>query len=224
MDISFQHQPGSTAAQIKLAAGESVTTEGGAMIGMSGDLQIETTTKQKKGGILKAAKRLLSGESFFLNHYTAQHSEGEVWLSSALPGDMMTKELHGETLIVQGGGYVASSPDISVDLGWQGFKSVFSGERVFWLKLSGHGQAVINSFGAIYPIEVDGETIVDTGHIVAFDETLTFKITKAGSSWISSMLGGEGLVCKFAGRGTVWVQSHNPSSFGSALGPKLRPR
>jgi len=224
MDITFKHQPGATAACIKLAPGQRVTTEGGAMIGMSGNLDIETTTKQKKGDVLKAAKRLLSGESFFLNHYTANNTEGEIWLSSALPGDMMTKELNGETLIVQGGGYVASSPEIDVDLGWQGFKSVFSGERVFWLKLQGHGKIIINSFGAIYPIHVDGETIVDTGHIVAFDETLTFKITKAGSSWISSMLGGEGLVCKFTGHGTVWVQSHNPSSFGSALGPKLRTR
>ena len=73
-------------------------------------------------------------------------------------------------------------------------------------------------------IEVDGDYIVDTGHIVAFDETLDFTITKAGKSWISSMLGGEGLVCKFKGKGTVWCQSHNETSFGQVVGPKLRAR
>jgi len=83
---------------------------------------------------------------------------------------------------------------------------------------------VINSFGAIYPVAVDGEYIVDTGHIVAFEEGLDFEITKAGGSWISSFLGGEGLVCKFKGTGTVWCQSHNPSGFGGALGPLLPSR
>ncbi|MCI5144481.1 MAG: AIM24 family protein, partial [Candidatus Electrothrix sp. AR3] len=88
----------------------------------------------------------------------------------------------------------------------------------------GSGKVVINSFGEIYPIEVDGEYIVDTGHIVAFNETLNFDITKAGKSWISSFLGGEGLVCKFKGKGTVWCQSHNATGFGQTLGPMLRSR
>ena len=73
-------------------------------------------------------------------------------------------------------------------------------------------------------MDVDGEYIVDSGHIVAFEESLDFTITKAGSSWLHSILGGEGLVCKFRGRGRVWMQSHNPSSFGKHLGPKLKPR
>ena len=46
---------------------------------------------------------------------------------------------------------------------------------------------------------VDGEYIVDTGHIVAFNETLNFSLSKAGKSWMSSILGGEGLVCRFQG-------------------------
>jgi uncharacterized protein (AIM24 family) len=76
----------------------------------------------------------------------------------------------------------------------------------------------------IYPIEVDGEYIVDTGHIVAFEPSLKFNISKVGESWLSSFLGGEGFVCRFKGKGTVWCQSHNPKSFGSSLGPSLKPR
>ena len=88
--------------------------------------------------------------------------------------------------------------------------------------MKGSGKIILSSFGAIYPVEVDGEYIVDTGHIVAFNETLNFSITKAGKSWWHSFLGGEGLVCKFKGRGTVWCQSHNPSSFGNALTPGFK--
>ena len=81
-----------------------------------------------------------------------------------------------------------------------------------------------SEFGAIYPIEVDGEYIVDTGHIVAFQESLNFSISKAGTSWINSYFGGEGLVCRFKGKGTVWCQSHNDNSFGFTLTPGLTPR
>jgi uncharacterized protein (TIGR00266 family) len=223
MEIDITFRPGNSIAKVSLAPNEQVTAEGGAMVTMSGDMDIKTTTHKKgKGGLLKAAKRLLSGESFFLNHYTASNEGGEVLLATALPGDMKAIDLDNERLIVQGGSYVASSPDIDIDMGWQGFKSILSGEGIFWLNLSGKGKVVFNSFGAIYPVEVDGEYIVDTGHIVAFNETLSFTITKAGKSWISSFLGGEGLVCKFQGKGTIWCQSHNAASFGSALGPRLR--
>lgn len=225
MNIDIQLRPGSSAAKVKLEPGETMTAESGAMIAMSGDTQVSTSThKISKGGVFKAIKRVISGESFFLNHYRAGANGGEVLLAATLPGDMMTKTLNGEGLIVQGGSYVASSSNVEVDFSWQGFKSAFSGEGLFWLNVNGTGPIVLNSFGAIYPVEVDGEYIVDTGHIVAFEETLDFKISKAGKSILSSFLGGEGLVCKFKGKGTVWCQSHNPGSFGSTVGPLLKPR
>ncbi len=225
MEVEIVHGPGNSAARVQLKPDEVVTAEGGAMISMSGDMDVKTTTHKKgKGGLLKAAKRLLAGESFFINHFTASSKGGEVLFASTLPGDMLLRDLEDENLIVQGGSWVCSEPGIEIDLGWQGFKSLLSGEGIFWLHLNGTGRVVLNSFGAIYPIEVDGEHIVDTGHIVAFEETLDFSLSKAGKSWMSSFLGGEGLVCKFKGRGTVWCQSHNASSFGHAIGPRLKPR
>lgn len=225
MNVDIEHGPGAAAARVTLGPGEACTAEGGAMIAMSDDMAIQTTTRQKKGGgLLRGAKRLLGGESFFINNFTAGSRGGEVWLATTLAGDMMQYELKGETLIVQSGSWVASDPGVEIDVGWQGFKSLLAGEGIFWLQLKGSGKVILSSFGAIYPIEVDGETIVDSGHIVAFNETLDFSLTKAGSSWVSSFLGGEGLVCKFKGRGTVWCQSHNPSAFGRVVGPLLRPR
>lgn len=225
MNVEIVYGPGAAASRVSLSSGESITAEGGAMIAMSGDMNIQTSTRQRKGGgFLKSAKRMLGGESFFINHFTAGGGGGEVWLATTLAGDMMQYDLAGESLIVQGGSWVASDPGVEIDVGWQGFKSILAGEGLFWLNLKGRGKVILSSFGAIYPVEVDGETIVDSGHIVAFNETLDFSLTKAGSSWVSSILGGEGLVCRFKGRGTVWCQSHNPSGFGRVLGPMLRPR
>ncbi len=225
MQVEIEHGPGSAAARLVLNPGETCTAEAGAMIAMSGHVTVMTTTHKKgRGGILRAAKRVLAGESFFLNHYDAHGQPGEIWLATALPGDMMEYELRGERLIVQAGSFVACEHSVNMDMGWQGFKSLLSGESMFWLDMSGSGKVVLSSYGAIYPVEVNGEAIVDTGHIVAFNETLDFTITKAGKSWLSSFLGGEGLVCKFHGRGTVWCQSHNAPSFGHTLGPMLRSR
>jgi len=225
MHIELLHRPGNTAAKVTLQAGETCTAESGAMIAMSGHMNITTTTHKKNaGGFFKAAKRMLAGESLFLNHFDPQGKPGEIYFGTGLSGDMMVMELDNENLIVQSGSFLACEDSVDMDMGWQGFKTLLSGESLFWLNLKGSGQLILSSFGAIYPVEVDGETIVDSGHIVAFSETLDFSITKAGKSWLHSFLGGEGLVCKFNGKGTVWCQSHNPKSFGFALSPNLRAR
>lgn len=225
MHVNITTRPGAAAAQLLLAPGETVTAEAGAMVSMSGDMGISTSThKKSSGSILKGLKRLLAGESFFLNHFTAAAGGGEVYVASNLPGDMCEIELGAGKVVVQSGSFVAAEQSVDMDIGWQGFRSMFSGESLFWLNLRGPGRCVLSSFGCIYQLEVTEETIVDTGHIVAFDETLSFRLSKAGKSWMSSFLGGEGIVCRFSGQGRLWVQSHNATAFGRTLGPMLRPR
>jgi uncharacterized protein (TIGR00266 family) len=225
MNIDIQLRPGSSVAKVTLQPGENLTAEGGSMVAMSKNIDITTTThKKNQGSILMAVKRVLSNESFFMNHYTAGSEGGDVWLAPTMPGDMMVHELSGNRLIIQAGAFVASEENVTIDFNWQGFKSLFSGENMFWLSASGRGKILVNSFGVIYPVQVDGDYIVDTGHIVAFDDTLNFAISKAGESWVSSFLGGEGFVCRFSGKGTVWCQSHNERAFGGAISSKLKPR
>lgn len=222
MQVELLHRPGNTAAKVTLQPGQTCTTESGAMIAMSGHMNVTTTThKKNSGGLLKAAKRMLAGESLFLNHFNPEGKPGEIWLGTGLAGDMMALDLDNESLIVQSGSFLACEEGVEINMGWQGFKSIVSGESIFWLNLKGRGTVVLSSFGAIYPVAVDGDYIVDTGHIVAFNESLKFTITKAGKSWLHSFLGGEALVCKFSGKGTVWCQSHVPASFGANLGPNL---
>ncbi len=225
MQIEMSHRPGCAVAKVTLQPGETITTEGGAMIAMNTNLDVRTSMYKKENqGFFSAVKRMLAGENLFLNHYTAGATPGTVFIAPDMLGDMIEQDLHGNGLIVQSGSYVASTGEVKIEMNMQGFKSLFSGEGLFWLKIKGEGKVLLNSFGAIYPVKVDDEYIVDTGHIVAFDETLTFSITKVGNSLFSSFLGGEGLVCKFKGQGTVWCQSHNPNNFGSYIGNKLKPR
>jgi uncharacterized protein (TIGR00266 family) len=159
-----------------------------------------------------------------LSVFRSPKTGGEVFLAPKLMGDVLTYQMTPDGLVLQASSYLASESDVDIDLGFQGFKSVFSGESLFWLEVSGRGTLLLTSFGAIYEVDVDGEYIVDTGHIVAFEKSLSFKITKPGSSWIGAFLGGEGLVCRFTGKGKVFCQTHNTSAFGQLVGSQLPPR
>jgi uncharacterized protein (TIGR00266 family) len=224
MQIDILARPANTITKITFARNEEITAEGGSMVAMSGGLDVQTTThKRGKRGIGRAVKRAFAGENIFLNHYKAERDGAHLYVAPNLIGDIMTHELQGSSLIVQATSFLAHEASVDMDVSWQGFKNMLSSEGLFWLKMSGTGKVLINSFGAIYPVAVDGEYIVDTGHIVAFDEGLNFSLSKAGKSWISSWLGGEGIVCRFKGKGTVWCQSHSPSGFGNALGRMLDP-
>lgn len=227
MQYEILARPAASVAKLILETNESVTCEVGAMIAMTTGLSVETTSGQKGGGggFLKGLKRMFAGENFFLNHFTANQSNQTLIIGPTMLGDIVHHRLRGGALVIQGSSWLASDSGIKIDATWQGFgKAIFSGEGLFWVKATGQGSVFLSSFGAIYEVEVDGEYIVDTGHIVAFEDTLQFKIVKAGQSLIGSFLGGEGLVCKFQGQGTLYCQSHNPPNFGKLIGPKLKPR
>jgi len=225
MNVEILHQPDSAIAKVILESGEELVAEAGCMIAMSGYINASTTLRQGKGGgILGGLKRLVAGESLFLSVFRSPKAGGEVLIAPKFMGDILLCQVTETGLVVQSTSYLASESNVDMELGFQGLKSVFSGESVFWLNITGNGYVILSSFGAVYEIPVDGEYIVDTGHIVAFEKSLNFEITKAGSSWMGAFLGGEGLVCKFIGQGKIYCQSHNAGAFGREVGSKLPPR
>lgn len=226
MEIEILQRPDSAIAKVTLSANEELLAEAGAMVAMSDFLNVSTTLRQGKGGgIMGGLKRMLAGESLFLSVFRCYQPQGELFLAPSLMGDIMVYDMNGNNeLVVQSASYLACASGVDVELGFTGFKSVFSGESIFWLSITGVGPVILSSFGGIYEIDVDGEYIVDTGHIVAFEKTLDYSITKAGNSWLGAFLGGEGLVCRFKGRGKVFCQTHNAGSFGRLVGSQLPPR
>ncbi len=225
MQVEVLHQPDSSIAKIDLDPQEELVAEAGSMVAMSGLLNVSTTLRKGKGGgLLGGLKRMVAGESLFLSVFRSGAEAGEVYLAPKLIGDILPYQLTPAGLIVQSTGYLASTPGVDIELGFQGFKSVFSGESIFWLNVTGQGLILLSSFGGIYEIEVDGEYIVDTGHIVAFEKSLSFSITKINKSWLGAFMGGEGLVCRFRGKGRLFCQTHNPGAFGRTIGSQLPAR
>jgi uncharacterized protein (TIGR00266 family) len=195
-----------------------VVTEAGAMMGMSSKLKLETNMK---GGLFGAAKRALGGESVFLNTYTATEDGQRLDVAPSQPGDMEHIRLEGGCVIVQKGSYCACTPGVTVDAKWGGAKGFFSGEGLIMLQCRGNGDLWLSSYGAIHRVDVDGSYIVDTTHMVAFDDSLTYTVEKVGG-FKSLFLSQEGLVCKFRGTGRVWVQTRNAPALASFLHPFRR--
>jgi uncharacterized protein (TIGR00266 family) len=226
MFFEIQYQPSHTLATAHLEPGESVRAEASAMVSMTRNLTIQTDGPSARGGLLKSFRRaMLGGETFFTNTFTARGTPGHVTLAPNLSGDMRVVELRaGEPLFIQGSSYVAAPDSVDLDTRWQGMKGLFSGETLFFLEASGSGPVLINAFGAIEALDLDGDIIVDTGHLVAFSAGIEYEVTKAGRGWIASYLSGEGLVLHMRGRGRVYVQSRNPKEFGRTVGGQLPPR
>lgn len=219
MEHEVLHKPSYSLLKIKLATGESVTAEAGAMVSMSAAIEMET---KAKGGVLSSLKRsVLGGESFFMNTFKAA-GPGEVTFAPPMPGDIHDLELAGQTIYVQSGSYIAGSPELVVDTKWGGAKTFFSREGLFLLKISGNGNLFLSSFGAIHKIDLtQGQRyIVDTGHMVAFDEGVGYRVKTAGGLK-STLLSGEGLVVELTGPGRIYIQSRSIDAFISFLVPRF---
>jgi len=220
MQVDIAASPSFSFATIAIPPGGELHAEAGAMAGYSDGVEIET---KARGGMMAGLRRsVLGGESFFVNTFRAP-AGGSVAVAPALPGDMTVVPVDGsQTLFVQSGSWIASDPGIDVDTKWAGSKTFFSGEGLFLLRCTGRGDVLVSAYGAILTRTLgpgEGYTL-DTGHVVAFDESVRYQVHKAGN-WKTTVLGGEGLVTRFEGPGRVWLQTRSPQDFVGWLVPKL---
>jgi uncharacterized protein (TIGR00266 family) len=221
--VEVLYRPSYSLAMVTLDPKENIQVEGGAMVAMSPELEMKT---EAKGGFLKSISRsMFGGESFFLNTYTGSSHGDTVALAPALPGDVAVIEMQGESLLVQSGSYLASSEGITVDTKWSGAKTFFGSEGLIMLRVSGRGTLIVSSYGAIHPLELKaGETrVVDSGHLVTFEERLQFKVKKV-AGWKSTLFSGEGLVVELTGPGNLTLQSRSQDAFLAWLIPRLPQR
>jgi uncharacterized protein (TIGR00266 family) len=223
MQIETRHTPSFGVARCILEGGEQLRVEAGAMMMASANISLEA---KMQGGLKKALKRsMLGGESFFVSTFTAPAEGGFVDVAAKLPGDMRLIQLDGVTnWIVEGGNWIASEASVSVDSKWKGMKSMAGGEGGFMLHCTGHGQMVIASYGAIEQMTLapGQQIIIDTGHVLAFQETVQWDLTRAveGKS-MQSAKSGEGLVYRFTGPGEIMTQTRNQSQLlGFGLGTR----
>ncbi|NOY10811.1 MAG: TIGR00266 family protein [Archaeoglobi archaeon] len=207
MKYEILSKPSYALLKLTLDEGEEVVAETGAMVFMDG-VRLKT---EMKGGLFGGLKRMIGGESFFVNRFIAEKRGAILGLAPPYQGDVTHVRVEG-TLYAQSGAFLAGSPELEISSKWGGARTFFAGEGLILLKIDGYGDVFLSSFGGIEEVEVNGELVVDTGHIVAFEEGLSFTISKAGGLK-ATLLSGEGLVAKFKGSGKVWIQTRSVSDY-----------
>lgn len=206
--------------EIELDAGETVIAEAGAMNYMDDGITFEPKMGDGSrpddgmlGRLLSVGKRVLTGESIFLTHFTnAGGGKKRVAFSAPYPGKIIPLDMSklGGEFLCQKDAFLCAALGTEVGIAFNkrlgaGF---FGGEGFILQRLKGDGMAFVHAGGTVITKQMAGETLrVDTGCIVAFSRGIDYDIQRAGG--LKSMFfGGEGLfLATLRGTGTVLLQS-----------------
>ncbi|WP_028973057.1 TIGR00266 family protein [Spirochaeta cellobiosiphila] len=216
MTYSIENQPVFTTVTVKLDAGETIKAEGGAMISMTSNIDLKSKSSGK--GIFGMIKAAIGGEGLLQTHFTAEGESGEVTFAPKAPGDVLAVDVSDKTIFAQNGAWMAGSTEVQMSA--QGsLKAMASGEGLFLQKIYGKGTVFLSSFGSIIEKELaPGETyILDTGNMLAYEETVSQRVRKASKGLISSFTSKEGLVAEFTGPGKVWMETRNLKGFAGVI-------
>jgi uncharacterized protein (TIGR00266 family) len=204
-------------------AGQTLCSENGAMSWMSPNMRMDTNTG---GGLKKMFGRMFSGESLFLNEYTAENGSGMIAFASSFPGSIIPYQVTpGNGIIVQKRGFLAMEKGLELSVYFQKKlgKGLFGGEGFIMQRICGNGMVFLEIDGHCkqYDLAAGQSIIVDTGYLAAMSETCTMDIqTVRGAKNI--FLGGEGLfhTC-ITGPGRVYIQSMPVINMAQRLTPYL---
>ncbi|KAI3534219.1 hypothetical protein CABS03_06375 [Colletotrichum abscissum] len=206
----ISHRDSNTILTVQLAMGCPLQAKPGVMVAMSHSITL-------RGQIKFSMKKLVAGAELASSTYVGP---GELLLAPPMLGDITSLRLTGkETWSVGQDAWLASTQGVIKDYKRQGLsKAIFSGEGLYVYKISGTGLLWLTSFGAIIRKDLmEGEKyVVDNGHLVAWNVKYIMERVASGGI-ISGLSSGEGLVCKFTGPGTVFMQTRNAKHFSAYL-------
>jgi uncharacterized protein (TIGR00266 family) len=209
--------------EITLDPGEACVSEAGAMMYMEPGIEMETvfgdgSKPQQQGGfmdkVLSAGKRVITGESLFMTHFTNKATERrKAAFAAPYPGKIIPMDLrqHGGVMICQKDSFLVAAKGIEVGIAFQKKIGVglFGGEGFILQKLSGQGLGFVHAGGTILERQLEAGYVlrIDTGCIVAFEQQVAYDIQFVGSVK-TALFGGEGLFyATLTGPGRVWLQS-----------------
>lgn len=206
--------------EVTLDQGETVVAEAGAMNYMEDGIEFETkmgdgsdVNQGIMGKLFSAGKRMLTGESVFMTHFSNQHPQRRmVAFAAPYPGSIISIDLAdiGGGVTCQKDAFLCAALGTKIDITFSkrlgsGF---FGGEGFILERLEGDGLAFLHAGGTIIEKELNGEVLrVDTGCLVGFSDGIDYDIEL--TKGLKSMLfGGEGLfIATLSGHGKVWLQS-----------------
>jgi uncharacterized protein (TIGR00266 family) len=211
--------------RIKLKPGQELYAEAGKMVYKQPQVSWETRMSGQSLGekLLGAVKRKMMGESLFLTYFRT-NTPGEVGFAGSYPGRIQAFELRADqSVFVQRDSFLVAQSSAQLNIAFvrklgAGF---FGGEGFVLERLTGPGAVFIHAGGDFVEFELAaGEVLqVDTGSIVAFDETVDYDIQLAGGVR-TALFGGEGFfLATLRGPGRVIIQSMTLAKMRRELAP-----
>lgn len=203
-------------------AGESIVTQKGGMSWMTPNMEMSTNAG---GSLGKTMSRMFSGESMFQNVYTARGGAGQIAFTSRFPGEILAIDVSENNIVAQKSAFMACEQNVQMSIFFQRkFGSgVFGGEGFIMQKFEGNGMVFLEIDGSVvtYDLEAGQSMLLDTGHLVAMDSTVSIDIeTVKGLG--NKLFGGEGFFnTRVTGPGRVWLQTMPVSAVASAIIPYL---
>lgn len=206
--------------EIELDPGETVIAEAGAMNYMEQDIAFEAKMGDGSdpdqgfiGKMFGAGKRIITGESLFMTHFTNEGGQKRrAAFAAPFPGSVIAINMseEGEEVICQKDSFLAAALGTSIGIAFNKKigAGLFGGEGFILQRLQGDGMAFVHAGGTVIKKELRGETLrLDTGCLVAFTAGVDYDIQLAGG--LKSMFfGGEGMaLATLSGTGSVWIQS-----------------
>src|SRR5262245_31899065 len=195
---------------ISMTQGDVIRAEAGAMMYMTDGVDMDA---KMEGGFLGGLKRkFLAGESFFITYFRCSTPAAKVAFAGPYPGKIIPLAISpGKPMLCQKDAFLCAVGDVDINIAFTkrigaGF---FGGEGFILQKLEGNGQSFIHSGGTIVQMTLNpAERLrVDTGCLVAFDESVSYDIVRVGGIK-TSLFGGEGLFfAEMTGPGRVWLQT-----------------
>lgn len=214
------HGPSFAMLRVDLPANTEVVAEAGSMVARHSHVKMDVKLNagsasgfvaKFKAFMVAIIRKIIGGETFFVNHFSSPNG-GSVWIAPQMSGQITHRRMNGETLTLSSGAFLASVGTFDVKMKFGGIRSLLAKEGAFFLQITGQGDLWFNSYGGVHAVPVNGQYIVDNGHLVGFEGNLTFDIKTAGGGLMGFMASGEGLVCQFNGTGTVYLQSRNTTA------------
>ena len=208
--------------EVELDPGETVIAEAGAMNYMEDSISFESKMGDGSevdsgffGKLMSVGKRMLTGESIFMTHFSHEGSSGKrrVCFAAPYPGTVIPLKMDevGGGITCQKDAFLCAAfgTKVSITLNKRLGTGFFGGEGFILQRLEGDGMAFLHAGGTVIERQLKpGETLrVDTGCLVAFADGVDYDIQMV-KGLKSAFFGGEGLFfATLRGPGSVWLQS-----------------
>jgi uncharacterized protein (TIGR00266 family) len=212
VDIAVRLGPTFGVARLTLGPNEPVRLDPAGVMAIGPGVGLSS---RQDGGRFRTLRRAARGnDDASPVTLVAASTGGWVDVVPPLSGELaVLSVVPGSALFLQRTAWLANEVMVSIDPQWAGFATLFNGDGGFILRADGQGQVVMGVSGALETWTLgEGETVtVATGHMVAYDESVSMSITRlGGGGLVQNVVSGDGSMFEFTGPGRVFLQTRDP--------------